>query len=55
MLLSFPKSVKLDQSEGYLKKLEMLKVYAKLLDLYLADVWEAAERKKLHGIWSVRV
>lgn len=44
MLLSLPKSVKLDQSEGYLKKLEMLKVYAKLLDLYLADVWEAAER-----------
>ena len=46
MLLSFPKSVKLDQSEGYLKKLEMLKVYAKLLDLYLADVWEAAERNQ---------
>lgn len=44
MLLSLPKSVKLDQSEGYLKKLEMLKVYAKLLDLYLADVWEAAEK-----------
>ena len=46
MLLSLPKSVKLDQSEGYLKKLEMLKVYAKLLDLYLADVWEAAERNQ---------
>lgn len=44
MLLSLPKSVKLDQSEGYMQKLKMLKVYAKLLDLYLADVWEAAEQ-----------
>ena len=44
MLLSLPKSVKLDQDEGYMQKLKMLKVYAKLLDLYLADVWEAAEQ-----------